>query len=236
MKALVVSATPEPQSFVASMAETSVRVLQERGYEVSHSNLYEMGWNPVASADDFSSRKDADYLTYALEQRHGVETGSIAPDILRELDKLMASELLVLNFPIYWFSVPAILKGWLDRVLVSGVCYGGRRFYDQGGLAGKRALVAATLGGRPHMFGPDAIHGPIETMLTPLLRGTLAYTGMGVIEPFFGWHIPYIQPEQRSEILENYADYLEQLDAKPLMEFPLLSDFTRDLHPVLAKH
>ncbi|WP_260442507.1 NAD(P)H-dependent oxidoreductase, partial [Pseudomonas aeruginosa] len=41
-----------------------------------------------------------------------------------------------------------ILKGWFDRVLVSGVCYGGKRFYDQGGLAGKKALVSLTLGGR----------------------------------------------------------------------------------------
>ena len=155
------------------MADLSVRVLEEQGYQVAHSNLYEMGWNPVASANDFGDRKDPDYLTYALEQRHGVEGGTIAPDISAELQKLMDADLLVLNFPIYWFSVPAILKGWLDRVIVSGLCYGGRRFYDQGGLSGKRALVAATLGGRPHMFGPESIHGPIETMLSPLLRGDI---------------------------------------------------------------
>ncbi|WP_170400849.1 NAD(P)H-dependent oxidoreductase [Ruegeria arenilitoris] len=232
MKALVVSATPEPQSFIASMADLSVRVLEEQGYQVAHSNLYEMGWNPVASANDFGDRKDPDYLTYALEQRHGVEGGTIAPDISAELQKLMDADLLVLNFPIYWFSVPAILKGWLDRVIVSGLCYGGRRFYDQGGLSGKRALVAATLGGRPHMFGPESIHGPIETMLRPLLQGTLAYTGMNVIEPFFGWHVPYIQPEERAQILDDYAVCLKSLDERQLLEFPSMADFSRDLHPL----
>lgn len=69
MKALVVSATPEPQSFVASMARTSCEVLERKGYEVATSNLYQMNWNPVASADDFGRRANPNYLTYALEQR-----------------------------------------------------------------------------------------------------------------------------------------------------------------------
>lgn len=155
-------------------------------------DLYAMNWNPVASAADFGGdRAKDDYLVYALEQRNGVSTQTIAPDIQRELDKLMDCDLLVLNFPIYWFSVPAIMKGWFDRVIVSGLCYGGGvRFYDRGGLRGKRVYTAATLGGQPHMFGENAVHGPMNTMLSPLLRGTLGYTGMEVLDPFLAWHVP----------------------------------------------
>lgn len=234
MKVFVVSATPEPNSFAAAMARASVETMRALGHEVVHSDLYAMGWNPVASPADFGTRRNGDYLTYALEQRHNVEAGSIAPDIRAELDKLVDADLLILNFPVYWFSTPAILKGWIDRVLVSGLCYGGRRIYDQGGMVGKRAFVGLTLGGREHMFGDEGIHGPIEQLLRPIMQGTLAYVGYDVIEPFIGWHIPYIKPEDRTRILEDYVASLRNLDERPLLPMPSMAGFNADMSPRTA--
>lgn len=85
---------------------------------------------------------------YALEQRLGGKSQSLAADIQADLDKLLWADLLILNFLIFWFSAPALLKVWIDRVLVSGIWYGGKCFYDEGGLAGKQALLTVTLGGR----------------------------------------------------------------------------------------
>lgn len=232
MKVFVVSATPEPNSFVAAMACASVDTMRELGHEVSHSDLYAMNWNPVASAADFGARKNPDYLTYALEQRNAVGQGVIAADIRAELDKLIEADLLILNFPIYWFSEPAILKGWIDRVLVSGLCYGGKRIYDQGGLVGKKAFVGLTLGGREHMFGEEGIHGPIEHLLKPLLQGTLAYVGFDVVQPFIGWHIPYVSAEKRAEIMSNYVACLHSLDKRPVMPMPSLTNFADDMSPL----
>lgn len=216
MKVLIVHAHPEPQSFTAALRDQATATLQAQGHEVQVSDLYAMNWNPVASASDFTSRENPDYLVYALEQRLGVKSQSIAADIQQELDKLLWADLLILNFPIFWFSAPAMLKGWIDRVLVSGVCYGGKRFYDQGGLAGKKALVTVTLGGREHMFGEGAIHGPLEDMLRPILRGTLAYVGFEVLEPFVAWHVPYISDEARQAFLVGYGQRLQGLaDEQP---------------------
>lgn len=184
MKVLIVHAHPEDQSFTTAMKDTAVETLQAEGHEVQLSDLYKMNWNPVAGPEDFQDRKNADYLVYALEQRHGYESQTLAPDIQEEVEKLLWADMLVLSFPVYWFSVPAILKGWIDRVFLSGAIYGGKRFYDQGGMKGKKALVACTLGGRDYMFGEEAIHGPFEDMLRPLLRGTLYYAGFDVLEPF----------------------------------------------------
>ena len=98
-----------------------------------------------------------------VEVPYKMFAGKLTDRIQQELDKLLWADLLIFNFPIYWFSTPAILKGWIDRVLVCGICYGGKRFYDQGGLSGKKALVTVTLGGREHMFGEEAIHfGPLS--------------------------------------------------------------------------
>jgi NAD(P)H dehydrogenase (quinone) len=232
MKVLIVHAHPEPQSFTAALRDQATATLQAQGHEVQVSDLYAMHWNPVASASDFTSRENPDYLVYALEQRLGVKSQSIAADIQQELDKLLWADLLILNFPIFWFSAPAMLKGWIDRVLVSGVCYGGKRFYDQGGLAGKKALVTVTLGGREHMFGEGAIHGPLEDMLRPILRGTLAYVGFEVLEPFVAWHVPYISAEARQAFLHSYQQRLEGLaDDQPLV-FPKLAQFDEALYPL----
>ncbi|NBA98332.1 NAD(P)H-dependent oxidoreductase [Pseudomonas sp. R5(2019)] len=232
MNVLIVHAHPEPQSFTAALRDQAVETLQAQGHQVQVSDLYAMNWNPVASAEDFSTRENPEYLVYALEQRLGVKSQSLAPDIRQELDKLLWADLLILNFPIYWFSTPAILKGWIDRVLVSGVCYGGKRFYDQGGLRNKKALVTVTLGGREHMFGEGAIHGPLEDMLRPLLRGTLAYVGMEVLEPFVAWHVPYISSEAREQFLQGYRERLEHLQSdKPLL-FPRLEQFDEALYPL----
>lgn len=232
MNVLILHAHPEPQSFTNALRDQAVQTLQAQGHAVQVSDLYAMNWNPVASAEDFSDRDNPEYLVYALEQRLGVKTKSLAPDIQQELDKLLWADLLILNFPIYWFSMPAILKGWIDRVLVSGVCYGGKRFYDQGGLAGKKALVTVTLGGREHMFGEDAIHGPLEDMLRPLLRGTLAYVGLDVLPPFVAWHVPYISVEARGQFLLDYQRRLENLHQDAPLVFPRLAQFDEALYPI----
>ncbi len=170
MKVFVVHAHPEPKSFCTAMKSTAVEEFERQGHEVKVSDLYAMGFQPVASIDDFTERADPDYCTYALEQRHGVKTGTLSQDIQDELDKLLWCDLIVFVFPIFWFSTPAILKGWIDRVLVSGQVYGGKRFYDQGGLKGRKALVGFTIGGQEHMFAEQSIHGPIEGMLKHCCR------------------------------------------------------------------
>ncbi|MGF6590011.1 NAD(P)H-dependent oxidoreductase [Pseudomonas sp. 2835] len=232
MNVLIVHAHPEPQSFTTALRDQAVATFTAQGHQVQVSDLYAMNWNPVASAADFFSRENPDYLVYALEQRLGVKSQSIAADIQQELDKLLWADLVVLNFPIFWFSAPAMLKGWIDRVLVSGVCYGGKRFYDQGGLVGKKALVTVTLGGREHMFGEGAIHGPLEDMLRPILRGTLAYVGFEVLEPFVAWHVPYISDEARKDFLRSYQQRLEHLSDEQPLVFPRLAQFDEALYPL----
>ncbi|MBU3599863.1 NAD(P)H-dependent oxidoreductase [Polynucleobacter sp. 30F-ANTBAC] len=231
MKIFIVHAHPEPQSFCTAMKDTAVETFQSLGHEVQVSDLHQMNWNPVASSNDFEVRSQPDYLVYALEQREAYKSGKISPDIQAEIDKLKWCDVLIFNFPMYWFSVPAILKGWIDRVFISGFCYGGKRFYDQGGLKGKKGLMAFTLGGREHMFGEDKIHGDMSTMLRPLLRGSMAYVGLSVLPPFIGWHVPYITDEDRQILLKQYREYLTNLDQLEPLSFPSLANFDDRMMP-----
>ncbi|TKJ80324.1 NAD(P)H dehydrogenase [Pseudomonas sp. CFBP13509] len=231
MHVLIIHAHNEPQSFNAAMKDLAIDELRAQGHSVETSDLYAMKWNPVASAADFGSRANPEYLTYALEQRHNHAHSSLAPDIQGELDKLLKADLVVFNFPIYWFSMPAIMKGWIDRVLISGVCYGGKRFYDHGGLVGKKAMLSITLGGQPHMFDAEGVHGDLNEMLRPLLRGTLAYTGMTVLPPFVAYHVPYIPQEARTQLLAQYRQHLCSLDTLKPLRFVSLNQFDEKLHP-----
>lgn len=231
MKILIVHAHYEPQSFTTALKDLAVETLVAAGHEVRMSDLQAMNWNPVASVADFGERKNPDYCTYALEQRHGFENGTLAPDVLAEVEKVDWCDLLILNFPIFWFSVPAIMKGWIDRVFVSGRFYGGKRFYDQGGMTGKRAMLSFTLGGQPHMFGPEGIHGEIDLMLRPLLRGVLGYAGFSVLPPFAAYHVPYLSHEGRQQILIDYQQRLQHLDALEPLRFPSMGDFDERLYP-----
>ena len=232
MNVLIVHAHPEAKSFNTALMTLAKEQLTQAGHCVEVSDLYEMNWNPVASADDFAQRKSPDYLVYALEQRYNFDQQAIAHDIAIEIAKLQKADLLILNFPLFWFSVPAIMKGWIDRVLISGVCYGGMRFYDQGGLKGKKALVTLTLGGREHMFGENAIHGElVDGMLRPLLRGTLAYVGLEVLPPFIGYHVPYISQEAREQILVDYKHYLANLNDLTPLRYPHMDEFDGKLYP-----
>ncbi len=232
MNVLIVHAHYEPRSFTGAMKDTAADTLRALGHQVEVSDLREMNFDPVAKKSDFLAPKSDDYTVYSLEQRHGWANHTIAPDIAAEVDKLLRADLLILNFPVFWFSVPAIMKGWIDRVFLSGVCFGGREFYDCGRLRGKRALVCATIGGREHMFGPDGIHGPIEHMLQHLLRGTLGYVGMDVLPPYIAWHVPYIDDAARRQILGDYRGQLQQLDSVQPLAMPSLSDYDSVMRPL----
>jgi len=235
MNVLIVHAHPEPKSFCAALKDTAVEVLSSIGHEVFVSDLYQMNFNPVASAQDFLARENPDYLSYALEQRRGLDAGNLKSDIQEEISKVKNADLIIFTFPIFWMSVPAIMKGWIDRVFVSGLFYGGKRIYGKGGMQGKKALVCTTLGGREYMFGNDGIHGQlygVAGMLRPLLQGSFGYVGMDVLEPFVAYHVPYIANKDREEIILNWRQQLLAIDAIPIMAMPCLDSYDDTFKPI----
>ncbi len=224
MQALLVYAHPEPQSFNAAMRDIAIETLQAQGHKVAISNLYAMNFDPVAGRGDFTESLNPTVLNLSLEQRHAAAQGTLNPVIAQQLDALQRADLLVLQFPLWWFGMPAILKGWIDRVFLSGVVYGRSAQFERGKLRGKRALVCVTTGAPSASFQTDGINGDMNTLLMPLLRGVLGFTGMTVLPPFIGFGVPYIGPEQRTQMLHAYAHYLQHLDQLTPLSMPRLAD------------
>jgi NAD(P)H dehydrogenase (quinone) len=232
MRAHLVYAHPEPKSFCAAMMSATQHVLIEAGHQVTISDLYRDEFNPVASAADFVMRRDPSYLSYTLEQRHAIACDTCAPDIAREVEQVLAADCLILIFPIFWFSMPAILKGWIDRVFLSGLFYGGRCFYNRGAMAGRRALIIASMGASSHMFGPSGIHGELEPMFRHLTRGILGYVGYDVLEPFWAFHMSYVSDKERCKALDRLRQHLACLDSLPILSVPDLAGYDGQCRPL----
>jgi NAD(P)H dehydrogenase (quinone) len=218
MNVLIVYAHQEPKSFNHSMKELAVRTLTGAGHHVQVSDLYAMDFKAEADRCDFDEMADADFFKYQLEQVHAFHRGTLAPDIQEEQQKLLWCDALILQFPLWWFSLPAILKGWVDRVFSAGFAYGAGKWYDQGGLRGRRAMLALTTGGPASVYGRDGMNGNIHEILFHINHGMLYFTGFDVLPPFIAWSVARVTPEQREKYLEEYKERLLTLEtATPLL-------------------
>lgn len=190
MQILWVLAHPDPGSLNGRLRDAVLPRLRARGHHVVESDLYRMGFDPVLTAADLTGSPPEPGTPTSTWQAIGHREGRLAEEIRIEQAKLSAADLVVLQFPLWWYGVPAILKGWFDRVLVNGFAFGVRdeatgrvRKYGDGGLVGRRGLVVTTAGDRSSALGPRGISGRPEDVLFPLLHGTFHYTGMEPLEP-----------------------------------------------------
>ncbi len=99
-------------------------------------------------------------------------------------------------------------------------------------MKGKRAMLAASLGGQTHMFGPGAIHGELDTLLKPIHQGMFGYVGMTVLPPFVAFHVPYLKQPEREAIMASYREHLSRLDTLAPLKMPSLADFDATMHPL----
>jgi len=221
MKVLIVHAHPEARSFNAALTATAVRSLAAQGHQVRVSDLYAMGWNAVLATDEFAGFAQGDYFNPAHAQEQAYSTGTVSADVACEQHKVAEADLVIFQFPVWWFSLPAILKGWVDRVLSRGFAYAAGRKYDTGLLKGKRAMLSLTTGTASTLYTANGIDGDLHHILWPIHNGILAYTGFTVLPPFAAWMPAQVTDEQREHYLERYAQHLAQLDElEPLFFHP----------------
>jgi NAD(P)H dehydrogenase (quinone) len=204
VRALIVYAHPEPTSFTAALKDTAVRAISAAGHSVEVSDLYGDGFNPVAGRHDFTSAADGDRFHYQTEQLHASDTNGFASDLRREQERLSRADLLIFVFPLWWGGLPAILKGWFDRVCAYGVAYADGKRFDKGYFVGRRAMLGITTGGNIERFSADGAYGEIGDVLYPVRRCVLEYLGLDVMEPFVAYAAPRLDPAARAEYLSRW--------------------------------
>jgi NAD(P)H dehydrogenase (quinone) len=223
---LIVYAHPEPKSFNGAMKDVAVETLRSAGHEVVVSDLYTMRFNPVVGPEDFSNeRADPEFFSVQKEQTKAYETGTLTYDIVAEMDKLERADLVIFQFPIWWFGMPAILKGWADRIFARGFAYLPGRKYETGMFRGKIAMVAATTGTSADTYAPDGIDGDVLAVLWPIHNGLLRYSGFDVLTPFVAYMPGRVGEAEREGYLEAYRKRLLELDKTPRLFFHPAEDY-----------
>ncbi|NOK21857.1 NAD(P)H-dependent oxidoreductase [Corallococcus carmarthensis] len=227
MNILIVYAHPEPRSLNGALKDLALRHLTARGQEVRVSDLYAMDWKAIADGEDFLAPDSGERLFYERASKAAFANGSQSADIATEQDKLLWADAVILQFPLWWFSMPAILKGWVDRVFALGFAYGvgehgGERWgdrYGEGTLTGRRAMLSVTIGGRAPHYSDRGVNGALDDLLFPIHHGVLFYPGMDVLPPFVAYQADHLKDEQWPSVEDAFKARLDGLFTDEVIPF-----------------
>lgn len=223
MKVLLVFAHPESRSLNGALRDIAIGELEAQAHEVRVSDLYADGWKSAIDRADFPSlAQDARFIPGAAS-KEAFHADALTQDVKAEIEKLLWADALILQFPLWWFSMPAILKGWVDRVFAYGFAYGigehsdkrwGDR-YGEGTLAGKRAMLIVTTGGWEEHYAPRGVNGPIDDLLFPINHGILYYPGYDVLPPFVVYRVDRLDEAGFEPIEERLRQRMRTLATTP---------------------
>ncbi|XP_053732934.1 ribosyldihydronicotinamide dehydrogenase [quinone]-like isoform X1 [Synchiropus splendidus] len=227
-KVLIVYAHQSGASFNAAAKDAAVEVLSAQGCAVEVSDLYAIKFRAAATAEDVGEVKNPQHFRYSEETKLAWEEGKLSADIMEEQRKLKEAELVIFQvtsegsllslqhlltglhfqFPMYWFSFPAILKGWIDRVLTLGFAFSPEKRFSEGVFKDKRALLSFTTGSQQSMFSSNGINGDMNVTLWPMQNGILHYCGFQVLAPQIFWAPSDSSAEARAAMLESWRKRL----------------------------
>ena len=211
MKIFIVFAHPEEKSFNSTMFNTAIEILQNEGHEVKISDLYRMKYQAVSGKGNFTQLENNVYFKQQDEELYAAQKNTFATDISTEQEKIEWCDIMIWQFPLYWFSVPGILKGWADKVFTMGKFYDNGRIFDNGFSVGKKAMLSLTTGGPEKNYIADK-YGDINSILFPIHRGIFEFLGFTVLQPEIVYSIERTSDEQRKTILENWSKRLKNLE------------------------
>lgn len=223
MKVLIVYAHPEPTSLNGALRDVAVHELEAQGHEVRVSDLYAMNWRSEVSRADFPTLDQNSRLRVADASTQGFNANALTEDVQAEQEKLLWADMLILQFPLWWFTMPAILKGWVDRVYACGFAYGtgehsdkrwGDR-YGEGKLEGKRAMLIVTAGGWEEHYSARGINGPIDDLLFPINHGILFYPGYTVLPPFVSYRVDRLDEAGFLAVSSRLRERMKTIETTP---------------------
>ena len=183
MNHLILSAHPSPHSFSNYLAKQLASKYKELGWEVTMRDLYKINFNPVLSASDLSKMK----------------SGETPADIKVEQELIAKADLISVIYPLWWASFPAVLKGYIDRVLTNGFAF---RYSAQGAiglLTDKKVVLHTTMGNTVEEYEEK---GLIDAFRASQGHEVFTYCGMQVIDHLFYPQITLADEKQRDHFLE----------------------------------
>jgi len=185
MKHLIIYSHPNPNSLNSYLKNVLVEHLETNNHEVMVRDLYALHFNPVLSLEDMAG------------QRKGI----VANDVKQEQEFITWADCITFIHPIWWTGLPAIMKGYVDRVFSYGFAYRYDQGIQKGLLLGKKAVVINTHGKSKAEY--EEI-GMDKALLLTSDKGIYTYSGLEVVEHFF------LDKADRP-VLENLENWTTQI-------------------------
>jgi NAD(P)H dehydrogenase (quinone) len=157
--ALVVVAHPDPESRTHHVAHLVADALEQAGTDTARADLHAEGFDPRFTLAD---------------RRRYQAAGPVPPDVAAEHERLDAVDDLVLVFPVFWWSMPAMLKGWVDRVFINGWAFDDRTTPMTRRLGRLTIHLVMLAGEDAEAF---ARRGYDTALTTQIVTGVLGYCG-----------------------------------------------------------
>ncbi|HEX3012981.1 MAG TPA: NAD(P)H-dependent oxidoreductase [Methanobacterium sp.] len=213
MKVFIVFAHPEPNSLNGIMKDLAAKTLRDNGHEVKISDLYGMRFKAVLDQSDFSQRQNNEQFNPMMEQMNAVGTGSLSQDIKDEVEKIKWADMIIFQFPVWWSSPPAILKGWFDRVFLPEVVHNiaKGRLYDTGLLKGKKAMLSFTTGATKDVYSSEGPHGDLDEIFKFITHNILELTGLEVLRSNGIYGPAMMSKEHVKGELEKFRERIDSL-------------------------
>lgn len=187
MKNLIVYAHPNSGSLNHFFKQTVLESLQESGEEIEVRDLNQINFNPVLSLDDMN----------------GQRMGKVADDVKTEQDFIAWSDRIIFIYPIWWTGMPAIMKGYIDRVFSYGFAYRYDQGIQKGLLTGKKTIIINSHGKSNAEY--EAM-GMDKALALTSDTGIFTYSGLEIQEHFY-----FDKADRASQ--ENVSDWENQLKA-----------------------
>ena len=187
MKNLIVYAHPNSGSLNHFFKQTVLESLQESGAEIEVRDLNQINFNPVLSLDDMN----------------GQRMGKVADDVKTEQNFITWADCIIFIYPIWWTGMPAIMKGYIDRVFSYGFAYRYDQGIQKGLLTGKKTIIINSHGksnGEYEAMGMD------KALALTSDTGIFSYSGLEIQEHFY-----FYKADRASQ--ENILDWENQLKA-----------------------
>lgn len=211
-KVLIVYVHPEPRSLNGHLKDIAVKVLSEKGYKVSVSDLYSENFKPLFDRTDYPFYTETIFNPSSANMMSN-ELDLLPEDVKREKQRLEEADLIIFQFPVWRFTSPSMLHAYFERVLLPGWAYS----TDTPALKGKKALICTSAG----KMESDYVHGKSGTMkenFRHILVGTLGYVGFEVLEPFITYNIFRLSNTDRGEKIHQFEEVMRHIETRPLLE------------------
>ena len=200
--ALIVTAHPYVQSFNFALRSEMLSTLRTSDWSSSMSDLYQQGFIPLLGADDFTQFDPEIGFNLAKQQVQATKSKSYHPEIIAEQDKLRQADLVILQFPLWWGGYPAILKGWIERVISRGFAYG-----ENFELTNKKVMLSVTTGGASNKEEEKYYADKVDSLAADIFE----YAKMEIQPPFICHGPTFLNPQQRAQSLNNIAKHLGEV-------------------------